>query len=712
MAKRLDSTELNRRYQEAEACDQELFAEQRSNILLVSGDHYTKRGSRFWSRIKDNKQLSSENKLRLTKNHVQKISKTYKNNITAFAPWVSPQPQNETEPQDKKAAELNKSVWEDLRVKQKLKKKIREWASDYVDLGECFVKIYFDPNAGDIYEYAAKVHPETGEDMTDEEGNLIAGTPRYTGEIKFERYFAFNVLRDPSAKSLDEAAYLILRKMVATSELQAMVGEDEKKLAMLKESSEDTFIVFDGSKGEYTKSKDQILVTEHYYRPCADYPRGYYYICTPTGVLFEGELPFGIFPIKYVGFDEIPTTPRSRSIIKVLRPYQAEINRKASKMAEHQVTLGDDKIVFAAGSKVTHGGQLPGVRGVAVSGPPPTIIPGRSGEHLLPGMLAEIKEMYEVSNVFEDTEEIKANMEPFSLLWRSIRHKKKFSFYAEKFEDFLIEVCETALELAKNYYTDKHLIPVLGRKEYVNIAEFKSTEKLCYQIKVMPQGDDLETMMGKQIQMNHVLQYVGKQLKPDDIGKMIRAMPFMDKESAFGDFTIDSDNATNKILALDRGEYPEVRVGDNHEYMAKKLNHRMNQSDFRLLAPEIQANYARALDEHEAMKAFQLEQIRRAEQGFIPTGGYLVACDFYVPDAKDPTKSKRVKLPSEGVQWFIKQLENQGSALQFEEMPQAVAAGIAGQLGAMSTGAMGGDPSNAMGGAMPMGPQPSQARLM
>ena len=37
----LTAAELDRIYQDAESIDDEMFAEMRSNVLLVSGDHYT-----------------------------------------------------------------------------------------------------------------------------------------------------------------------------------------------------------------------------------------------------------------------------------------------------------------------------------------------------------------------------------------------------------------------------------------------------------------------------------------------------------------------------------------------------------------------------------------------------------------------------------------------------------------------------------------------
>lgn len=141
--------DLNKLYFEADSIDSSLFSEMRSNVLLVVGDHYTKKGSRFWKRLRDEKNISTETKIRVTKNHIQKITKTLINNISTYAPGVTVSAKNEQELQDQKAAELNKSVWQDLKHRHKLNKRFREHLEDYVNIGETYCKVFFDPSAGE-----------------------------------------------------------------------------------------------------------------------------------------------------------------------------------------------------------------------------------------------------------------------------------------------------------------------------------------------------------------------------------------------------------------------------------------------------------------------------------------------------------------------------------------------------------------------------------
>ena len=79
----MDIGDLNEVYRKAESADREVFAEMRSNILLVSGDHYQKRADRYFSQIRDNRDISDYQKLRLTKNHTQKITGVTAGSINA-----------------------------------------------------------------------------------------------------------------------------------------------------------------------------------------------------------------------------------------------------------------------------------------------------------------------------------------------------------------------------------------------------------------------------------------------------------------------------------------------------------------------------------------------------------------------------------------------------------------------------------------------------
>lgn len=693
-----DINALNTLYLDGESCDQEVFAEQRSNLLLVAGEHYNRRISSFFKRIRDTRELNSEQKLRLTKNHIQNITKLYANNIMSATPGVGFEPKDEQSIQDQKAAELHHAVWRDACDKYSIDTDLMDqWCDDFIQVGEVFVKIFWDPMRGDVKAYEQKVDDEGNPIFLDAEGNetpegvdaygnpnqLSAdeGLPVFSGEFVWEEIYGFNLLRSAQAKTLKESPHLINRKMVFISDMKVRYRGHPDKLKMFEETGEDTFTVFDGGRGGYKKTEGMCMLREYFFRPCPEYPNGYFYFTTKRGIFERGELPGGVFPIVGQGYERIQTTARGRSPIKHMRPYQIEINRAASKIAEHQVTLGDDKILIQSGTKVSPGVALPGVRAINYTGQEPDILPGRSGEQYLGYMQSQITELYMVMNVAQDGQMVQTQLDPYALLFRAASQKKVFQRPTRRFENFLMNVCKTYLRLAKVHLPDDALIWAVGKSEQINIPEFKNSNDISYQIIVEAQSDDIETKLGKQLVLNHALQFVGPQLKPDDVGKFMRNMPYANFDGCFDDMTVDYDSAQNDLLALDRGEQVQVNYYDEHPYMIKRLVARMRKPDFKYIAPPIQQAYAAIIQQHEQMEAMKQRQIQQAEQGYIPTGGQLLGCDFFVPDPASPSKTRRARIPSESIQWLVTQMQVQGQSLEsLEGLNTGAQAQIAGQM--------------------------------
>jgi hypothetical protein len=680
-------SELEKFYQSADEQDKELFAEQRSNILLYAGEHYNRMRSTFYKRLREVRSITEEQRLRIVKNHTQKIVDSYTNHIMATAPGVGFEPANESELQDQKTAELNHSVWEFAKNKYNLDEETQNWAEDFTQIGEVAVKIFWDPQAGDYLG-----------DFMDEESQAMV--PQFKGDMTFEECYGFNLLIDPSATDHRKAKWMCIRKMVDTKKLLSMFpGEDNKKY--IQEGADQTYTIFDRGRAGYAKSKDQCMLREMYFKPCFDYPSGYCYYFVKDKILHESELPAGRFPIVFKPFRKMKTRARGQSIIKTIRPFQAEINRAASKIAEHQITLGDDKVLLQQGTTLTSGKVLPGVRSYNFTGMKPEVMPGRDGSQYAAYMAQQISEMYNACDVDETETQTQGQVDPYSLLYQSARQKRRFRLYIARFEQFLIEVADLFLTLARYHYPDDMVIGMVGRNEQVNLEEFRGQDHLCYKIKIVPQAEDIETKLGKQLVLSQTLQYTAGKFDKEDIGKLIKAMPYANMGESFNDLTIDYEAATNDILSLDRGEQPPISPQDNHVYMIKRLTQRMRQADFKYLDPAIQNNYAMRLQAHNQIQAQQLQEIQMAESGFIPTDGYLVSCDFYVQvDAKDPSKVKRVRLPSGSLQWLIKKLETQGSGLdQIEQINQGNLAQIAQMMNGQAGGQAG--PGTGQPGAMP-----------
>jgi hypothetical protein len=704
--------DLERLYTDAEQCDKRVFSEQRTNLQLVAGEHYVREGSRYWNRIRDNKQLTDEQRLKLTKNHTQRIIKIYENSIMSAAPGVAIEPKDEKSLQHQKAAELHYAVVQDWKESLHFSQKIEEWCHNFFEIGEVAVKVFWEPNDGKLIGYEAL---ENGEDdliaeeleehvddpaaptddwmkhfptEEDEHGGpydesaeeIDESKPVYGGKLCFETVLGYNLKRDPDVGAMEESPYLIYTHMTSLSAMRARLDEDAFK--KLQQSTTYEYTVFDNNTGSYRNTRNQVLLKEIFFRPNPKIPKGYFYIYNSHQILSKGELPYGIFPIIYEPCEKQTGNARGHSIIRHIRPYQIELNRTASKIAEHQITIGDDKVFIPSTSKMVQGAMLPGIRVNTYSGQQPMVLPGRTGDQYLAYMNSTIEEMYRVAQL----EEVMAKDDPqtdiYSLLYRNLRYKKKFSYYSDKFERFLCAVVSAGLKLTKECIPEEALIPAIGKNEYINVSEFKNSDELCHVIKVEARADDIESQFGKQLTLNHFLQYSGSNISRQDIGMAMRQSPFLNKEEMFKDFTLDYDNITNDILALDRGQWRPPRRFDDHKYIVKKLSTRMNQADFDLLDQHIQQMYAQKLQMHEQFITQQAQELAAAESGFVPSGGYLVAMDYYVTEpGGDPNKTRRVRIPSESVAWLLDKLQKQGQQMSdLTSLPPGAQHDIAGMM--------------------------------
>lgn len=655
--------DYDRMYLEGESCDVEDFSEKRNNVLLVAGEHYNRKRMNLNRRLRDFSDVSNEHRLRLTKNHIQNICKIYSNNILSMAPGVGFRPKNEKETQDQKDAELHKALWLDAKQRYSLDEKISDWCDSMVNISEVAVKIFFDPNSA------------------------ISGN-----RFVFQNIFGFNLIRPAECKDMRDAPWLCIRSMVAIQEGISAFGDTEAKRRMIAASMDETMKVFDSQKGGYRFSDKEFMLKEFYFRPCAKYRSGWFAYVAKGGVLVQGPLPYGVFPIAWAPFDTAPTAPRGISGIRTMRPYQVEINRCSSKIAEHHVTLGDDKIILQNGSKFSPTAAFPGVRAYgATGGATPVVIAGRDGSQFVTHLQNTISELYQVMNVAEDGMEKGDNvqLDPLMLMHKSATKKKKFQRYAKRFERFLIDVAKIYLTLAKQTLSDQELADILGRDEMDNIPEVRATTDMNYEVFIEGATDDIDTQMGKQLMVNHAIQYIGPQMSPDTIGKFLRVSPLGSYEGMFSDLTQKYDNLVNDILALDRGDRPPVHPGDEHAYMSAGLNTRMRRPDFKHLPAEVRMNYQAKVMLHDKFEAWKQIQLQRAKDGYIPSGGYMVVCDLYVDapsSGKDGMpKTQRARVPYESLAWLIKQLEaqNMGQA-DIDRMSTSQQLGVMEQMNIMN----------------------------
>jgi len=370
----------------------------------------------------------------------------------------------------------------------------------------------------------------------------------------------------------------------------------------------------------------------------------------------------------------VTSTPRYSSVMRVIRPYQIEINRASSKMAEHQITLGDDKIIIPNNGKLKASGKEAGIRVLSTDGAAPTVVAGRTGEQYLGYVNSEINGMYQASKVGYLLEDKQVAGDQFSLLFSTMKQRAKFVNYVAAYESFEIDLFSAILQLSKHFLTEENMIRIVGKSEMVNIQEFQAIDVENLNVKVVASNADLETKFGKIISISQILQYAGSSMTQDQIGTLVKQLPYANKDEIFNPLTINYDTAVNMILALDRGETPNVPIYGDTDYLLKAIQGRTVKADFNALPPQVQSNYTGTIRQMEQIKAQQALQIQQAQAGMIPAGGFLVTVN--ASQANPSTgKVERIKIPSEAISWLAQKLYSQGVyARELEgQSPQAQA---------------------------------------
>ena len=705
--------DLNEMFTRSESALQSHFAEIRTNILLDTGFHHPRNERSGNGRSPIFKGMSQSKKIRITFNHIQVITKFIRNSIQNRAPGAGVFPKNDKELGDQKAAELNESVYQHLKSKNQLTAFYSQLIHDFVVSGETHSKVFFDPYAGDFAGYeegeGEGEELETNESEPDDEDDIEANPdkakrspeerrPKFRGKIVYERIPPYRFFTDPDADSERTNDWVCIQKFFPRQKMMSRYADDKEKMEIIKKSSEQKQEWFDSFTGIYSDKDDEVEVREFFFKACPDYPEGYFYYATDCGILEEGTLPDGFCIFSEV-YDESPDNPRGYSVIKIAKPYQVEINRCAAAAIMESIVLGHSTVLYPAGEKPTTSAIGNGMKGLAYNSiQPPTVIEGKSGQQYIDYMQQKIDEMYRVTMVPQLDEDKQAQgNDAMAMLGRSMRDKMRFSLYAEKIESLIVRIIDYSLELARRYLPDDEVIPIIGKSEAVNMPEFRKTSNKQYSIVVKPRSDDFSSTMGKSIQLQWVLQYVGSQLPPESVAAVVRELPFLNTEGFMRDQMVWKDQADAVILSLDRGELPFFFERSNHEYMIGRLTTRMNQSDFPMLNQQIQLNYLDRLGLHDQIMVQQQQQAQAATSGFIPSGGGLVAADYYITTPEG--KQQRVRLPYEAVDWLVKRLGDQGSNVEkIGNLPPASQADIGQAMNAAQQPQQGMQPEPQFGG--------------
>jgi len=725
------SDELEEMIKNGKDAHARFFNESRTNVLIYGSDHYSKMSDNLKRSIekKFRSSLDEAERKKLTLNFIQSIMDKKINKIVGLAPGCIVTPYKSDDVHQCKEAKISDSVLKAIKKANNWNEISPLFVSDHQIIGEVWSYTYFDFDKGDIIGYEKKdlsglpdeerfEMDEMGQFVFDESDQPVEREeddpekPIFSGEVCIESIDGFNVCFEEGVRNFHESAWGSFDKPVHKNTLKYMIQEDEefsvekkeKLINLLKSSDSNEFLLFDRNNGSISDNKDMINVRYMFFRPSPKFPRGKIFVKLKEEIIWSLDLQKDInekpiFPLNMKRCKRTPGGARGYSPIRAGRSSQNEINRCVSKIAEHQVTLGDDKIVTAYSEGLAEGEKLLGIRHIKAGKGFETFkhIPGRTGEQYLPFLLFNVKHLHLVMEEVYEGEDKGGESDIKATLYKSIRQKTRYVLDAKNIEDFFIEISQTALELAKSYYPDEKVVQEAGACEAVNIQEFKALGPMDYNIALEPASDDVDSLFGKHLVLSETLQYASKQLGPENIGHILKESPWVDGDKLFGQLVVDEKESENIVLALDRGEFPEISEYDNNKEIIKQLIRRRKKGDWKMVQekdPKIKERYQMQYEYRQEIINKQMEQEKAINAGQIPMTGPLVSIDYYVNEPKangKGLKSVKEKLPVDAIKWTAERLKAQNMTIESIENMESDQATIDAGMGM-------GKPANNNGG--------------
>ena len=645
------------------------FAEQRRNVELVKSYHH---GNERDFYIIGGR--SGRTKIKMTANYIGKYVRKKQNRLVTHSPMVKVLPKSGTDREDVKAATLANSVWKDAVSRHNINKLIKKLAFHYVTLGEAVVRIIWDPYKGEATGQGAIRQSDNPDEVNQYGIKLHKHYAIFNGDIDIEAVLPWNLIRPSSCDNIDKADWLCIDRVVPISTVKSWLAHDAEKYKQVSDNfgNIDYRVITYNSDNQYGIEKDSTIVSEMYFRPTPDYPQGLWFMFTDRVKMFWGELPFGIFPIRYAGFLEAPENARHYSIIRDVTSIQGEINACISKAMEHRVKVGDDKVLVPKGSDIEKGVVSGGIRysyyNPIGTGGVPVVIQGRTGEQHMLQAESLVGILHDIFDEPDDQKPVAANVarpqaprDADALLHASYKEKEYNAAFAEDFERLIVDTAKLLLKTARSYYTADRLVPMVGKKEYVNISEF-TQHKHEDTIVVEPSSGNAMTVMGKQRAFTNILQYASKAIQPRDIGLIVKNMPLLNQEEAFRGLTQDYDIADNMILALNRGTPVEVNpMGEDVLFMIRSLISEIKDSGFLQKPFHVQQLYRQTLRQYQMIHAQQQAMEWELNKQMIPANGPLLPIGYYIPDPNSKTgRAKRAMIPKDSVEWLLQRLQAQG----------------------------------------------------
>lgn len=476
--------------------------------------------------------------------------------------------------------------------------------------GNGFLRPYWDPDAGDIYEL--------------EDGQRII-----TGAVKYEEISPFDVYPDPGATSMRNARWVIVVHYLTAEEVE---GRWPKEYAKVRDTierapagsgydDEDTWRRdMSGLTGADLNTVNRVRVLEYQERPCRKYPEGRSAFVCEGVVLEEDEegLPNRDFSIAHLTYRQIGGRFWAGGIVELVLDLQRELNRTISQTSEIRNLHLHPQWTAAAGS----------IPGNVIQARPDNIIfwkhqygarPERIDPPALPPSLFQMAQdlrqaMEEVSGIHGVSQ---GRSESGVISGRAMQtladqDSQKLGRASASMERAVAHCASHALWLIKNHMTAPIALTILGPNSRAEVIELYSSNIDSTDVEVFA-GSGMAKHPSLEAEKATQMFQLGGFEDTEPAAKYREAMGFLGMRGIEDD---DSEEALyaedeNAMLQDDmQAATVDVQWLDNDPIHMRRHYRLRNSTKFRRLPPHVQ----KRIREHMAMHMYSATQKRAAEE--------------------------------------------------------------------------------------------------
>lgn len=347
-------TTINSRFNPHDSARAQLERRWHYNIAFTVGYQWHTWDTTSWGMM--SRPSSSRWRVREVRNYIRPFVERAIASMTSFNPKFVSRP-NSTDIEDIQATRVSNHILEHQWNAQKMIDKWPEACMWAAIAGTGFLKVHWNPHAGD-QEVAPAVDPMTAELMFDEEGNPYEET--YTqGDLEVSVPSPFTIHTDPLVTQDGDLEWImeVTRRPLAwvdrffPEKARYVVndhgGEDPLRRQRAAYAVAGTGLF--GTVSDHETAEEWVTVKEYYERPTPKYPKGRLIIGANNVILRMGDNPTPKHAIPYIPIRKllIPGSFWGQSEVDDLIVPQKNYNRIVSKRLEHTFLFGvNAKVLF------------------------------------------------------------------------------------------------------------------------------------------------------------------------------------------------------------------------------------------------------------------------------------------------------------------------------------------------------------------------------